>query len=259
MLSTSEYPTARDAFALNLDSGFAAVQGRQVQTVAQVSDLIAHDFNNLIQVVKSALHIMERRERGMNSELAFVMKQALQSADKAATITHRLLALSEQPLSNPQPMFFCVAVRSMANLLRSVLGPDIALELILSNALPPILCDVRQFENAVVNLAVNAKTAMPGGGRLRIETYAAELPLERDGLERGRYNALSITDTGRGMAPEVARRAFELFYSADPTRKGDGLGLAAVKAFADQHKGHVQIASALGCGTSVRLYLPAHP
>jgi len=264
MLSTSEYPTARESgFARNLesgnlDSGLAAGPAHQVQTVAQVSDQIAHDFNNLIQVVKSALHIVERRERGANSDLSFVMKQALQSADKATTITHRLLALSPSPFSNPQPMFFCVALLAMADLLRSVLGPDIELELTLSEALPPVNCDIRQFENALVNLAANARAAMPNGGRLRIEAYAAELALEHDGLERGRYNALSVTDTGRGMAPEVGRHAFDLFYSADPGRKSDGLGLAAVKAFADRHKGHVQIASTLGCGTSVRLYLPAH-
>jgi signal transduction histidine kinase len=259
MLSTSEYPAAREAgCAHHLDTAIAVARARQAQTFAQVSDQIAHDFNNLIQVVKSALHIIERRECGANSDLAFVMTQALQSADKAATITHRLLALSQPPLSNPQPMFCCVAVAAMADLLNSVLGPDIELELMLSKELPPTLCDLCQFENALVNLAVNAKAAMPKGGRLRIETYAAELALERDGLERGRYNTLSVTDTGRGMAPEVARRAFDLFYSADPLRKGDGLGLSAVKAFADRHKGHVQIASALGCGTSVRLYLPAY-
>jgi signal transduction histidine kinase len=260
MLSTTEYPpAARDpGLAFNLDSDIAAGRAHQVQTVAQVSDQIAHDFNNLIQVVMSALHIVERRERGTNSDLAFVMKQALQSADKAATITHRLLALSQPPLCDPQPMFCCVAVRAMADLLRAVLGPDIELELMLSNALPPIRCDLRQFENALVNMAANAKAAMPNGGRVRIETYAAELALAHDGLERGRYNALSVTDTGSGMAPEVVRRAFELFYSADPARTGDGLGLAAVKAFADRHKGHVQIASTVGCGTSVRLYLPAH-
>src|SRR5579859_2414703 len=241
MLSTSEYPAAREAFALNRESGLPAGPAHQVQTVAQVSDLIAHDFNNLIQVVKSALHIVERR--GANSDLSFVMKQALQSADKAATITHHLLALSPLPLSNPQPMFCCATVRAMAELLRSVLGPDIALELMLSDILPPISCDIRQFENALVNLAANARAAMPNGGRLRIETYAAELALAHDGLERGCYNALSITDTGRGMAPEVVRRAFDLFYSADPAGKGDGLGLAAVKAFAERHRGHVQIAS----------------
>lgn len=256
MLSTSDYPAARDAFALKLDPGLAAGRARRVQTVAQVSDLIAHDFNNLIQVVKSALNIIERRAGG--SDLSFVMKQALQSADKAATITHRLLELSQQPLADPQPLFFGVAIRSMADLLRTILGPDIALELVLSEALPPILCDIGQFENAVVNLATNARAAMPNGGTLRIETYAAELALERDGLDRGRYNALSISDTGRGMAPEVVRHAFDLFYTAGPARTGDGLGLAAVKVFADQHKGHVQVASALGRGTSVRLYLPAH-
>jgi signal transduction histidine kinase len=266
MLSTSDHPIGcgTAGFALNPEPGFAASdstrdRAHEVQTVAQVSDLIAHDFNNLLQVVKSALHIIERRERGASSDLSFVMKQALQSVDKAAAITHRLLALSQPPLSNPQPMLCSVAVRAMAGRLRAMLGPDIELELLLSHELPPITCDIGQLENAVMNLAFNAKAAMPNGGLLRIETYIAELPFERAGLERGRYNALSVTDTGHGMTPEVARRAFDLFYSADSARKGEGLGLSAVKAFAEQCKGHVHIASALGCGTSVRLYLPSYP
>lgn len=251
-------------FALNLELDFAVGDGQrdraqQVQTVAQVSDLIAHDFNNLIQVVKSALHIIERRERGASSDISFVMKQALQSADKAAAITHCLLALSQPPLSKPQPLLCSVAVRTMADRLRVMLGRSIELELLLSNELPPITCDIGQLENAVMNLAINAKAAMPDGGRLRIETYAAELAFERMGLERGRYNALSVTDTGCGMTPEVARRAFDLFYSADPGGKGGGLGLSAVKAFAEQCKGHAHIASTPGCGTSVRLYLPSYP
>jgi signal transduction histidine kinase len=267
MLSTSDHLAGCETagFAFDLDPGFVAGDGaaydrsHQVRTVAQVSDLIEHDFNNMIQVVKSALYIVERRNRGTNSDLSFVLKQALQSADKAAAITHRLLALTEPPVSNPQPLLCSVALHAMADLLRTALGRDIDLELSLSNDLPPILCDIRQLENAVMNLAINAKAAMPDGGRLRIETYAAELVFERAGLERGRYNALSVTDTGCGMAPEVARRAFDLFYSADPMGKGEGLGLSAVKAFAERCKGHVQIASAVGCGTSVRLFLPSHP
>jgi signal transduction histidine kinase len=272
MLSTFDHSLGREAagFALNLDRGHSAEghairevtlpdRAHRQQTVAQVSDLIAHDFNNLIQVVKSALHIVERRDHGASSDLTFVLKQALQSADKAAAITHRLLALTEPAIANPQPLLCSVAVRSMDDLLRSVLGHDIALEFMLSNELLPISCDLRQFENAIINLAINAKAAMPNGGTLRIETYAAELAFERGGLERGRYNALSITDTGRGMTQDVARRAFDLFYSADPAGKGEGLGLSAVKAFVEQCKGHVQIASAPGCGTSVRLYLPSHP
>jgi signal transduction histidine kinase len=264
MLYTSDHLTGCETagIAFDLEPGFAAGDGaaydrsHQVRTVAQVSDLIEHDFNNMIQVVKSALHIIERRDRGTNSDLSFVLKQALQSADKAAAITHRLLELTQPPVPNPQPLLCSVAVRAMADLLRSALGRDIELELLLSNDLPPIMCDIRQLENALMNLAINAKAAMPGGGRVRIETYTAELVFERAGLGRGRYNALSVTDTGCGMAPEVARRAFDLFYSADP--KGEGLGLSAVKAFVERCKGHVQIASAIGCGTSVRLYLPSH-
>jgi signal transduction histidine kinase len=267
MLSTSDHLAGCETagFAFDLEPGFAVSDGatydraHQVRTVAQVSNLIAHDFNNLMQVVKSALHIIERRDRGANPDLSFVLKQALQSADKAATITHCLLELTEPPVSNPQPLLCSVAVHAMADLLRSALGRDIELELSLANDLPPILCDIRQLENALMNLAINAKAAMPSGGQLRIETYAAELVFERAGLGRGRYNALSVTDTGCGMAPEVARRAFDLFYSADPLGKGEGLGLSAVKAFAERCKGHVQIASAVGCGTSVRLYLPSHP
>src|ERR1700722_1687393 len=162
MLSTSDHPIGCETagFPLNLELDFAVGDGqrdraRQVQTVAQVSDLIAHDFNNLLQVVKSALHIIERREHGASTELSFVMKQALQSADKAAVITHRLLALSRPPLSNPQPLLCSVAVRAMADRLRVMLGRNIELELLLSNELPPITCDIGQLENAVMNLAIN--------------------------------------------------------------------------------------------------------
>jgi signal transduction histidine kinase len=262
MLTTSDHLTGYETadFSFDLQPGFPDGNGPprdrvlDVRTVANVSDLIAHDFNNLIQVVRSALHIIERRDRGTNSDLSFVLKQALQSADKAASITHRLLALTEPPISRPQPLLCSVAIRSMAEGLRGVLGRDIELDLALANDLAPIMCDAHRLENALMNLAINAKAAMPNGGRLRIETYTAELAFERAGLERGRYNALSVTDTGCGMEPEVARRAFDLFYSADPS--GKGLGLSAVKAFADHCKGHVQLASAVGRGTSVRIYLP---
>jgi signal transduction histidine kinase len=265
MLSTSDHLTGYETadFSFDLEPGLPGGdeaprdQVLHVRTVAHVSDLIAHDFNNLIQVVRSALHIIERRDRGANADLSFVLKQALQSADKAAAITHRLLALTEPPISRLAPLLCSVAIRSMADGLRSVLGRNIELELALANDLAPILCDAPQLENALMNLAINATAAMPNGGRLRIETYAAELVFERAGLKRRRYNALSVTDTGCGMAPEVARRAFDLFYSADPM--GKGLGLSAVKAFAERCKGHVQIASIVGRGTSVRLYLPSHP
>src|SRR5271156_3057995 len=137
MLSTSDHLTGCETagIAFDLEPGFMAGDGtaydrtHQVRTVAQVSDFIAHDFNNLIQVVRSALHIIERRDRGTNSDLSFVLKQALQSADKAAAITHRLLELTQPPVSNPQPLLSSVAVRAMADLLRSALGRDIELEL----------------------------------------------------------------------------------------------------------------------------------
>ncbi len=239
--------------ASNRDS----VSSFDLDRAGPVPSVLVHDFNNLFQIVISALRIVERRpELAGDEDMTFVVKSALQAADKASTLTQRLLelAIAAQPVS--RPIRINSVLLALGDLLRTMLGQQIELQLVLRDDLAPVACDARQFEDAVINLAINARDAMPAGGRLRIETYGAELASNDAGLPRGRYFALSVSDTGCGMTPEVARRAFDPFYTTKPVGRGTGLGLASVKTFVEQHNGHVSIETKLGVGTSVRLYLP---
>ena len=238
-------------------------QSQKMEAVGQLTGGIAHDFNNLLQGIVGSLDLVQKRiADGRMSDVERYIAGAMTSANRAAALTHRLLAFSRRQPLDPKHVHVNALVLSMEDLLRRTMGEGIELELALKDDLWSTLCDQNQLENSVLNLAINARDAMPDGGRLRIETsnvhldagYAAH---ERD-VTPGEYICISVDDTGTGMLPEVIARAFDPFFTTKPTGQGTGLGLSMIYGFVRQSDGHVKIVSEVGMGTTIKLYLPRH-
>ncbi len=238
-------------------------QAQKMEAVGQLTGGIAHDFNNMLQGVMGSLHLLRgRAAAGRTADIDRYVEAALASAGRAAALTHRLLAFARRQPLDPKPVDANRLVASMEDLVRRTVGPAIVVEAVQAGGLWPTLCDPHQLENAVLNLAINARDAMPGGGRLTIETANAHLDdayaaAQRD-VAPGQYVALCVTDTGTGMPPEVASRAFDPFFTTKPLGQGTGLGLSMVYGFTRQSGGHVRIDSEEGRGTTVKLYLPRY-
>jgi signal transduction histidine kinase len=238
-------------------------QSQKMEAVGQLTGGIAHDFNNLLQGITGSLALVRRRlEQGRTNEVDRFISDASNSAKRAAALTHRLLAFSRRQPLDPKPVHANPLIASMEDLLRRTLGERIALELALAQGLWLTLCDANQLENAVLNLCINARDAMPDGGRLAIATanldLAAASPWRHAELAPGQYICVSVTDTGTGMAPEVLSRAFDPFFTTKPLGRGTGLGLSMIYGFARQSDGDARIDSEIGRGTTVRLYLPRY-
>ena len=236
-------------------------QSQKMEAVGQLTGGLAHDFNNMLTGILGGMEIMRRRvEAGSVEGLTRLIDMAISSAERAAALTHRLLAFSRRQSLDSRAIDVNMLVGSMADLFRRTLGETISLGLKLAPDTWPALGDTNQLESAILNLAINARDAMPGGGRLTITTRNAVLDRaftrDQPELSPGDYVEIAVKDTGTGMAPEVLRRAFEPFYTTKPIGRGTGLGLSMVYGFAQQSRGHVAIESALGTGTTVRLYLP---
>jgi signal transduction histidine kinase/ActR/RegA family two-component response regulator len=239
-------------------------QSQRLDAVGQLTGGIAHDFNNLLTIIVGNLDTMQRRIAQEASELAAKLKEpldhALQGARSAAQLTHRLLAFSRRQALEPKRVDLNSIVQGMSDLLRRTLGETINVETVLAGGLWPVYADANQLENAVINLAVNARDAMPDGGRLTIET--ANAYLDEDYIAQfgdvapGQYVLLSVSDTGTGIATDVLQRAFEPFFTTKGVGKGSGLGLAMVHGFVKQSGGHIRIYSEEGHGTAVKIYLP---
>ncbi len=250
------------AEALNRTQGQLR-QAQKMEAVGQLTSGIAHDFNNLLTGIGGALELARRRaEDGRLDDLQRYIGMAIFSAGRAAGLTRRLLAFSRRQPLDPQPLEVNRLVADMEELLRRTLGPSIELEMALPDEVWPTLCDVNQLESAILNLAINARDAMPDGGRLSVETGNAlldqDFPAVRQGeIEPGRYVSIRVADSGTGMDAEVAARAFEPFFTTKPIGRGTGLGLSMLYGFVKQSAGHVHIESELGRGTLFRLYLPA--
>jgi CheY-like chemotaxis protein len=187
---------------------------------------------------------------------------AMTAAQRAAALTHRLLAFARRQPLDPKAVDLNRLVRSMEELLRRTIGPAIELEIVTAAGLWPTFCDPHQLESALLNLVINARDAMPNGGNLVIETVNAHLDTHyaaslRD-VAPGQYVCLSVTDTGTGMAPSVLARAFDPFFTTKPIGQGTGLGLSMVYGFARQSEGHARIYSEIGQGTTVKIFLPRH-
>jgi PAS domain S-box-containing protein len=242
------------------EARLALAQSQKMEALGQLSGGIAHDFNNLLHVIKNASAILERRLDGSTPELREVLDMIDRSADRAAKLTQRLLAFSRRQPLQPQRIDPQKLVRDMEPLLKSALGASIELEFAGRKGVWPVSVDPSQLETAILNLAVNARDAMPNGGKLILETTNAYIDEEyvraHEDAKRGEYALISITDTGTGMTPEVIAKAFEPFFTTKEIGQGTGLGLSQVYGFIKQSGGHVAIDSEVGNGTTIRLYLP---
>ncbi len=244
----------------------AQAQVRQLQkmeTIGQLTGGVAHDFNNMLAIIIGSLDLAQRRLNGKEDpRLLNSIQSARDGAQRAAVLTARLLAFSRQQPLAPEIVDANKLVGGMSEMLRRTLGEQISIEVVLAGGLWPTFADLSQLENAILNLSVNARDAMPDGGHLTIETANTELDdryarLHQD-VEAGQYVMVSITDTGIGMSPEVLERAFDPFYTTKGSGKGTGLGLSQVYGYVKQSRGHIKIYSELDRGTTVKIYLPRH-
>ncbi|MFC5437201.1 PAS domain S-box protein [Rhodanobacter umsongensis] len=237
-------------------------QAQKMEAVGQLTGGIAHDFNNLLAGIIGSLDLMHTRvAQGRYNDLGRYLTAARGAADRAAALTHRLLAFSRQKTLDPKPTNLNELVHGMAELLRRTIGPHITMEVIGAPALWTARCDTNQQENALLNLCINARDAMVEGGRLVIETGNVQLDVDQANaldVPAGPYVCLRVTDTGSGMPPDVIARAFDPFYTTKPQGQGTGLGLSMVYGFARQSGGQVHIDSTPGHGTSVAIYLPRY-
>jgi PAS domain S-box-containing protein len=240
----------------------ALLQSQKMEAVGQLTGGIAHDFNNLLTGIVGSLDLLQTRlDQGRTDNVARYIDAAMTSANRAAALTHRLLAFARRQPLVPKSVDANQLVVSLEDLLRRTIGETIDLEMVASNDLWGTLCDPNQLESALLNLAINARDAMPDGGRLAIATANARLDTvtaDTPALSPGDYVCISVSDTGVGMSAEVAARAFDPFFTTKPIGQGTGLGLSMIYGFARQSNGHVTIDSKLGRGTSVKLYLPRH-
>jgi PAS domain S-box-containing protein len=236
-------------------------QSQKMEAVGQLTGGIAHDFNNLLQGITGSLDRLEHRlAQGRLSDLNRFITGAKASAHRAAALTHRLLAFSRRQPLDPKPVNANPLIASMEDLLRRTMGEQVTLDLILAPDLWPTLCDPHQLENAVLNLAINGRDAMPAGGRLTIETSNCTLDEGSEfwssEMRPGAYVCVSVTDTGIGMSQETIEKAFEPFFTTKPIGQGTGLGLSMIYGFVRQSDGYTRIFSELGRGTSLKLFLP---
>ncbi len=236
-------------------------QSRKMQAVGQLTGGIAHDFNNLLTGIIGNLELLQRRiAAGRSDGLERYTALAAASAERAAALTQRLLTFARPQPPGPKRVEANRLLSGMEDLLRRALEPAVSLEMALAGALWPALCDPNQLENAILNLAINARDAMPNGGRLRVETANAQFDAadaEAHGTVRaGQYVAIAVTDTGFGMGPEVVAKAFDPFFTTKPTGQGTGLGLSMLDDFIKRSNGHVHVDSEPGLGTTFRIYLP---
>ncbi|WP_245410999.1 hybrid sensor histidine kinase/response regulator [Microvirga flavescens] len=238
-------------------------QSQKMEAIGQLTGGIAHDFNNLLTGIIGSLELMETRmSQGRLENIERYISAAMSSANRAASLTHRLLAFARrQPLA-PKPVDLSQLVASMEDLVRRTTGETIEVELACAEDLWLTLCDPNQLENALLNLVINARDAMSDGGKLTISTAntvlnSSFISTHRDRAQ-GEYVTLCVSDTGTGMPPETVARAFDPFFTTKPIGQGTGLGLSMVYGFAKQSEGQVIINSEVGEGTSVRIFLPRY-
>jgi PAS domain S-box-containing protein len=241
-------------------------QSQKMEALGQLTGGVAHDFNNMLTLVLGGLDTIDRQLGGLpdapaTARIARAKAMALQGVQRAQALTDRLLAFSRQQALAPQAVNANTLVGGICDLLQQTLGEQIALQTNLAEALWNAFVDPNQLENALINLAVNARDAMPRGGKLVIETAnrfldAATIGSLPERIEPGEYVMVAVSDTGGGMDEDTRKRAFDPFFTTKEIGKGTGLGLSQVYGFARQSSGQVQIESALGKGTVVRIFLP---
>jgi signal transduction histidine kinase len=235
-------------------------QSQKMDAIGQLAGGIAHDLNNMLAVVIGSLEMAQRRLATGKDDVERLVANAIDGGRRAATLTQRILAFSRRQPLEPKVLNLNRLVSDMSELLHRTLGEQVKLETVLASGLWTTHADANQLESAILNLAVNARDAMPTGGALTVETGNAYLDdvyaAQHDGMAAGQYVFVAVTDTGTGMAPDVAAKAFEPFFTTKEVGKGTGLGLSQAFGFAKQSGGHIKIYSEVGQGTSMKLYLP---
>jgi signal transduction histidine kinase len=261
------YCTGRDVTAERVAQAELAAaqealrQAQKMEAFGQLTGGIAHDFNNLLTGILGLLALVRRRLQSSRADdVPRLLDAATTSAQRAAALTHRLLAFARRQSLDMRPNDINRLVASMEDLLNRTLGERIELRCVLANGVWPALTDANQLESALLNLAINARDAMPHGGRLTIETVNVELDeaytaLHED-VQSGDYIAVSVSDTGVGMSTETLSKAMDPFFTTKPVGEGTGLGLSVIYGFMKQSRGHLRLYSELGQGTTVKLYLP---
>jgi len=249
----------RDETAERSKAEAALRQSQKMEAVGQLTGGIAHDFNNMLTGIIGAIDLMKRRiASNRYDDLDRFMEAASTSAQRAAGLTSRLLAFSRRQLLDSKPTDINALVRSLSDL---AVNEDVSVAIETKDGIPAALVDANQLESAILNLVINARDAMPQGGRLTVETSAVDLDEAyceaHPGIAAGPYVVIAVSDTGVGMTPDLIEKAFDPFFTTKPLGQGTGLGLSMVYGFARQSNGQVRIHSAPGQGTSVKIYLPA--
>lgn len=237
-------------------------QSQKMEAVGQLTGGLAHDFNNLLAGISGALQLMQMRlQQGRFNDFERYITTALGAAKRAAALTHRLLAFSRQQTLTPKATNVNRLVADMQELIQRTVGPAIPIEVVCASDAWTALVDASQLENALLNLCINARDAMPDGGRITVETankWLDERAARQLNMAQGQYLSLCVSDTGTGMSPDVIARAFEPFFTTKPIGQGTGLGLSMIYGFAQQSGGQVRIYSEVGRGSTVCVYLPRH-
>ncbi|MET0532848.1 MAG: PAS domain-containing protein [Steroidobacter sp.] len=251
---------AREAEMRRLEE--ALRQSQKMEAVGQLTGGLAHDFNNLLTGISGSLELVQARVlQGRYADVDRYVLAAQSASKRAASLTHRLLAFSRRQTLDPRTININALIAGMEELIRRTIGPSIAMETVSGAGIWSIHVDPNQLENALLNLAINARDAMPEGGKLTIETANRWLDeraaRERD-LPAGQYVSMCVSDNGVGMTPEVVAKAFDPFFTTKPIGLGTGLGLSMIYGFARQSGGQARIYSELGKGTMVCIYMPRH-
>src|SRR3984957_4271511 len=233
-------------------------QSQKIEAIGQLTGGLAHDFNNLLTVITGNLEMLEMSLEGSNQRE--LLKEAQDAAQDGAKLTGQLLAFGRRQPLNPKPTDLAPLISNFSELLRRTLGESIELHIRVTGSGNLCVVDAPQLQNALLNLAINARDAMPRGGKLTIDISRTRLDVDYaqmyPDIRTGRYVLVAVTDTGSGMSEEVRQRAFEPFFTTKPTGAGTGLGLSMVYGFVKQSGGNIQIYSELERGTSVRIFLP---
>ena len=237
-------------------------QSQKMEAVGQLTGGLAHDFNNLLAGIQGSLEMIGTRlAQGRSGEVEKYLAAAQGASRRAASLTHRLLAFARRQTLDPRALLINDLLPDMVELVQRTVGPAITVESVAAAGLWPTLVDSNQLENAILNLCINARDAMPDGGHITLETgnkWIDEKTARLRDLEPGQYVTVCVSDTGTGIAKDVIDKVFDPFFTTKPIGEGTGLGLSMVYGFARQSHGHVRIYSELGQGTMVCLYLPRH-
>jgi PAS domain S-box-containing protein len=237
-------------------------QSQKMEAVGQLTGGLAHDFNNLLTGISGSLELIQARlAQGRTADVERYVMAAQGAVKRAASLTHRLLAFSRRQTLDPKPTNVNRLLSDLEDFIRRTVGPSVHVEVVGASGLWATLVDPNQLENSVINLCINARDAMPDGGKLTIETsnkWIDERAARQHDLPVGQYVSVCVTDTGTGMTPEVISKAFDPFFTTKPIGEGTGLGLSMIYGFVRQSGGQVRIYSEVGEGTTMCLYLPRH-